>query len=218
MFTGLIQAVGTILALENKGKETRLRIATDTRLRDFVPGESIAVNGVCLTVEIFSSDWFSAYASAETMSRTNLGSLGVGSPVNLERALALGDRLGGHMVSGHVDCVATVKQIDPAGESRAYTIGFDPAHSPLVIPKGSVALDGISLTINDCGNGFLAVNIIPATQRETTVGAWKPGSAINMETDIIGKYVRSMTAPWTGTNGQEAPNRISMEFLKKNGF
>jgi riboflavin synthase len=219
MFTGLIQTVGTILALENKGKETRLRIATDTRLRDFVPGESIAVNGVCLTVEIFSSDWFSVYASAETMSRTNLGSLGVGSPVNLERALALGDRLGGHMVSGHVDCVATVKRVETAGESRIFTMGFDPEHSSLVIPKGSVALDGISLTVNDCGNGFLTVNIIPATQKETTIGSWKPGSRVNMETDIIGKYVRSMTAPWTGEKDDQAPpSRISMDFLRQNGF
>jgi riboflavin synthase len=219
MFTGLIQTIGTILSLENKGNETRLRIATDTRLRDFVPGESIAVNGVCLTVEIFSSDWFSVYASTETMSRTNLGSLGVGSPVNLERALALGDRLGGHMVSGHVDCVARVNKIEPAGESRMFTISFDPSHSSLVIPKGSVALDGISLTVNDCGNGFLTVNIIPATQKETTIGSWKPGSRVNMETDIIGKYVHSMTAPWTeGASAQNPPSRISMDFLRQNGF
>jgi riboflavin synthase len=219
MFTGLIQTIGTILSLENKGNETRLRIATDARLRDFVPGESIAVNGVCLTVEIFSSDWFSVYASTETMSRTNLGSLGVGSPVNLERALALGDRLGGHMVSGHVDCVALVKKIEPAGESRRFTISFDPNHSSLVIPKGSVALDGISLTVNDCGNGFLTVNIIPATQKETTIGSWKPGSRVNMETDIIGKYVHSMTAPWTeDASAQNPPGRISMDFLRQNGF
>ena len=218
MFTGLIQSTGTILSLENKGSETRLRIATDTQLRDFIPGESIAVNGVCLTVEIFSSDLFSVYASAETMSRTNLGSLGIGRSVNLERALALGDRLGGHMVSGHVDCVALVKKIEPAGESRMFTISFDPEHSPLVIPKGSVALDGISLTVNDCGNGFLTVNIIPATQKETTIGSWKPGSRVNMETDIIGKYVHSMTATWTDRSDQETPSRISMEFLKKNGF
>ncbi|GAU07888.1 riboflavin synthase [Desulfoplanes formicivorans] len=218
MFTGLIQAVGTMLAIENKGRETRLRIATDTRMRQFIPGESIAVNGVCLTVEIFSTDWFSVYASAETMSRTNLGGLQVGSLVNLERALALGDRLGGHLVSGHVDCVATVKQINPAGESRIFTLEFDPEHSPLVIPKGSVALDGISLTVNDCGKGFLTVNIIPATQKETTIGKWQPGTAVNMETDIIGKYVRSMTASWTGTDEHEDSSRISMEFLRQNGF
>jgi riboflavin synthase len=152
------------------------------------------------------------------MSRTNLGSLKVGSLVNLERALALGDRLGGHMVSGHVDCVARVKQIDPSGESRIFTLEFDPEYSPLVIPKGSVALDGISLTVNDCGKGFLTVNIIPATQKETTIGGWQPGTTVNMETDIIGKYVRSMTASWTDTDNQEAPSRINMEFLRQNGF
>jgi riboflavin synthase len=115
--------------------------------------------------------------------------------------------------------VATVKRVETAGESRIFTMGFDPEHSSLVIPKGSVALDGISLTVNDCGNGFLTVNIIPATQKETTIGSWKPGSRVNMETDIIGKYVRSMTAPWTGEKDDQAPpSRISMEFLRQNGF
>ncbi len=218
MFTGLIQAVGQILAVDNRGKETRLRIQTDQRLRDFVPGESIAVNGVCLTVETFSDTWFSVYASSETMSLTNLKPLGTGTSVNLERALALGDRLGGHMVSGHVDCVATVKHIESAGESRIYRIDFDPALSPLVIPKGSVALDGISLTVNHCGNGFLEVNIIPATQKETTVSTWAPGSQINLETDIIGKYVRNMTRPWTGQNDEPESSRVTMEFLRQNGF
>ncbi|PIE69323.1 MAG: riboflavin synthase [Deltaproteobacteria bacterium] len=218
MFTGLIQAVGTVQAVEKMGKETRLHIATPEQMRDFVSGESIAVNGTCLTVEDFSTQWFSAYASGETMSRTNVGRLKVGSLVNLERALALGDRLGGHIVSGHVDCLATVKQIEPAGESRIYTLGFEPEHSSLVIPKGSVALDGISLTVNDCGTGFLTVNIIPATQKETTIRLWKTGSIINMETDIIGKYIRNMTAPWTGKKSEEPVSQISMEFLERNGF
>ena len=218
MFTGLIQAVGQILAMDNRGKETRLRIQTDQQLRDFVAGESIAVNGTCLTVETFSTSWFSVYASSETMSLTNLKTLGAGKSVNLERALALGDRLGGHMVSGHVDCVATLKDIRPAGESRMYRLGFDPAFSPLVIPKGSVALDGISLTVNHCGNGFLEVNIIPATQKETTISSWVPGSQINMETDIIGKYVRNMTRPWTGQTDEPESSKVTMEFLRRNGF
>ena len=218
MFTGLIQCVGQILAVENRGTETRMRIQTDQRLRHFIPGESIAVNGVCLTVETFSSSWFSVYASSETMTLTNLKDRGVGASVNLERALAMGDRLGGHMVSGHVDCVATVADIQPAGESLTYRIAFDTKFSPLIIPKGSVALDGISLTVNHCGNGFLEVNIIPATQKETTISRWTKGAQINMETDIIGKYVQSMTRPCNAAADTEEPSKVTMDFLRQHGF
>ena len=218
MFTGIIQCVGQILAVEKRGTETRLRVQTDQRLRDFVPGESIAINGACLTVETFSTSWFSVYASSETMSLTNLSAQGVGAAVNLERALAMGDRLGGHMVSGHVDCVATVTNIQPAGESRRYSISFDPHFSPQVISKGSVALDGISLTVNHCGNGFLEVNIIPATQKETTVSRWTQGTRINMETDIIGKYVQSLTRPWNAVQDNKEPSKVTMHFLRQHGF
>lgn len=218
MFTGLVQGVGTVEAVENRGRETRFRIRA-AFLGPVTAGESIAVNGACLTAEAPDTGRFACYASAETLSVTNLGALRGGSKVNLERAMALGDRLGGHLVSGHVDCLAEVKSAAPAGESKIYTLSFPAAFAAQVIPKGSVALDGISLTVNDCGPDFLTVNIIPATQRETTIAAWTPGYRANMETDLIGKYVQRFLVPWEGKNaGAKAPGGMSEEFLRRHGF
>jgi len=218
MFTGLVQGMGRVEAVEARGAETRLKIRALFDLERIVLGESIAVNGACLTVETFGEKWFTVYASAETLAHTSLGGLRTGSQVNLERALALGDRLGGHLVSGHVDCLATVTGTAPAGESRVYTLKFPPEHGPFVIQKGSITLDGISLTVNDCGPDFLSVNIIPATQRETTISGWTPGTKVNMETDLIGKYVRSMLAPWTAASGGKPASSLSMDFLREHGF
>lgn len=219
MFTGLVQGMGRIEAVEARGAETRLRIRALFELKNIVLGESIAVNGTCLTVETSGENWFTAYASAETLRHTNLGGLKSGSVVNLERALALGDRLGGHLVSGHVDCVATVTGIEPAGESRIYTLSFPAEHGAFVIQKGSVTLDGISLTVNACGPDSLSVNIIPSTQRETTISGWSPGTRVNMETDLIGKYVRNMLAAWMGGGQSAKPeSKLSMDFLRENGF
>lgn len=218
MFTGIIQGIGRVAALDRRGSETRLTVRPDFALSDYALGESIAVNGVCLTVETFGRDWFSAYASAETLAVTNLGGLRVSSPVNLERALALGDRLGGHIVSGHVDCLAEVVSIRPAGQSRIYRLAFPGRFATQVIPKGSVALDGISLTVNDCGQDYLEVNIIPATQRETTISGWAQGQRINMETDVIGKYVSRMLTPWTDAPAQPTLQTITPDFLKEHGF
>ncbi|MDR3639716.1 MAG: riboflavin synthase [Humidesulfovibrio sp.] len=219
MFTGLVQGMGRVEAVEARGGETRLKIRALFDLKGIVVGESIAVNGTCLTVETFGEGWYTAYASAETLRHTNLGALKTGGVVNLERALALGDRLGGHLVSGHVDCLATVTDVQPAGESRVYTLTFPAEHGPFVIWKGSVTLDGISLTVNDCGPDHLSVNIIPSTQRETTIANWQPGAKVNMETDLIGKYVRNMLKPWVGEAGQAEPaSKLSLDFLKEHGF
>ena len=218
MFTGIIWGVGQIAAMDRRGSETRFTVRPSFALADYALGESIAVNGVCLTVETFGAGWFTAYASAETMSVTNLGALRVSSTVNLERALAMGDRLGGHLVSGHVDCLAEVLSIRQAGQSRIFKLGFPSAFAAQVIPKGSVALDGISLTVNDCGQDYLEVNIIPATQRETTISGWTPGQRVNMETDVIGKYVQRMLAPWNEGRPQPASSSITPDFLKEHGF
>ena len=224
MFTGIIHGQGEVAALQRIHKETRLTLRPLYALHQLVQGESIAVNGACLTVESFSADSFTAYASAETMRLTNLGQLRPGSRVNMERALAVGDRLGGHLVSGHVDCQATVTRITEAGQSRRIRLTFPQEYGAEVIYKGSVTLDGISLTINDCGLTHLEVNVIPETWGVTTVGHWTEGSSVNMETDIIGKYVRHMLHPWTGTHGerrsdaQSDPGRIDEDFLKQHGF
>ncbi|MFO7718539.1 MAG: riboflavin synthase [Desulfohalobium sp.] len=220
MFTGLILGRGTLAATDKKGDESRLRIRPDFSLSDYQYGESIAVNGVCLTVEAFGRDWFTVYASGETLRRSNLGDLRSGDKVNLERALAVGQRLGGHFVSGHVDCLARVDTIATAGQSTEYTIRFPQQWGRYVVEKGSICLDGISLTVNTCTAQTLTVNIIPTTQQETTVASWRRGSVVNMEVDIIGKYVQKMLAPWNDQAPQEntPSDGLSYDFLREHGF
>ena len=221
MFTGIIQSLGEIVGRESPGGfsgEVRFRIRVLGSMAALAPGESIAVNGVCLTLETHANDdsWFTAYASAETLRVSTLAELQSGSRVNLERALALGDRLGGHLVSGHVDGVGKVAAITPAGNSREVRIAFPADLGTGVIAKGSVALDGVSLTINRCGLDFLIVNIIPETWNNTTLNAKKAGDRINIETDMIGKYV----VRWLQSRQEQAGEKsgLSMEFLKEHGF
>ncbi len=225
MFTGIIQGQGEILAFQGNRTERRFRIRPHCAMPHMTDGESIAVNGVCLSVEEHGADFFVAYASAETLSRTTLGALCAGDFVNLERALALGERLGGHMVSGHVDCLATVRSIRPAGQSLRCRLSFPAEYAPQIIPKGSVALDGISLTVNDCGPDFLEVNIIPDTSKRTTMRRWKSGTLVNLETDLIGKYVHSLLSAWRQAPGMQQTlpkgdnaGRLSREMLLRNGF
>lgn len=215
VFTGLVNGLGRVTALTSSGGQMRLALATLFDMPAIALGESIAVNGVCLTVETFSRNAFTAYASAETLRATSLGGLKIGATVNLERALALGDRLGGHMVSGHVDCLAEVAGLRPVGESMCYELRFPAAFGLFVVPKGSVALDGISLTVNECGPDQLTVNIIPATQRETTIASWEPGHIVNMECDIIGKYVARMLGPFSE---KAKASGITTDFLREHGF
>ncbi len=220
MFTGIIHGQGQVHAVQNMGKERRLSVRTLFPLSHIVVGESIAINGVCLTVESGQDNIFHAYASAETMERTNLGLLHTGSHVNVERALAVGDRLGGHIVSGHVDCLASVQSVEQAGQSRIIRLAFPEQYSPEVIAKGSVTLDGISLTVNDCGAAHLTVNVIPETWSVTTVATWSVGAQVNMETDIIGKYVRHMLNPFLIHTQGQAPrtSTVTEELLHKHGF
>ncbi len=216
MFTGIVLGQGEVTGLEpiQGGGEMRIRLRPLFKLEQIIIGESIAVNGACLTVESALDDGFCAYASAQTLAHTNLGTLRNGAKVNLERALALGDRLGGHMVSGHVDTTAEVKSVAPSGQSWACRLAFDQQWGREVIERGSVALDGMSLTITRCGRDFLEVNVIPETARVTTVSQWRPGWLVNMETDLVGKYIRRQLEPWQ----DQASSRISENFLRENGF
>jgi riboflavin synthase len=221
VFTGIIQGRGRLTALTRNGRERRLSIRALFPLDDLADGESIAVNGACLTVESGGDSCFTVYASEETLQHTNLAFQERGALLNLERALALGQRLGGHLVSGHVDCLAVAESVKGAGESLTARFGFPRAFAPLVIPKGSVALDGISLTVNNCGEDFLEVNVIPETRRVTSAGEWKPGARVNMETDLIGKYVRHMLAPFRAPAGEQAGARddaVDAAFLREHGF
>lgn len=229
MFTGLVLGVAQVTAVEPLGADTRLSFVCPLAVSGLVIGESIAVNGACLTVEqgqTGRSTRFTAFASAETLRHTTLGSLAAGQSVNIERALAVGDRLGGHIVSGHVDAVATVERITVVGGSRCVRMAVPAAFAPEVLPKGSVALDGVSLTVNECGATFLEVNVIPETWRATTLSLWQPGRAVNLETDVLGKYVRhnlrcagllpeAVPLPETG---KASASRLSEAFLRENGF
>ena len=219
MFTGLIQGQGTLREVQAQGQDKRLHIATHFALNSLEIGESIAVNGVCLTVENGDYNFFTAFVSAESLQHTNISLLEQGAKVNLERALAVGQRLGGHIVSGHVDCVATVKSIKPIGQSQCIRLSFPSKFSPEIITKGSVTLDGISLTVNDCGQDFLEVNVIPETWTVTTVGTWKVGSKVNLETDIIGKYVRHMILPFHNQdNNKNTKSNVDESLLRQYGF
>lgn len=223
MFTGLVQGKGKILGIANRGREARFTIRPLWAERGFVDGESIAVNGACLTVDGFEAASFNAYASAETLARSNLGELSAGCEVNLERALRLGNSLGGHLVSGHVDAVCTVEKVGPAGASRIFRLAC-PAEAleqmRYIVPKGSVALDGISLTVNAVGPDWFEVNVIPSTRAATTIADWAAGRRVNLETDLIGKYVERLIGPFNAARAEDSGggSKLDLDFFRDNGF
>ncbi|TWA72258.1 riboflavin synthase alpha chain [Azospirillum baldaniorum] len=188
MFTGIITDVGRVRAVERQG-DTRFTVETVFAMETVPIGASIANNGVCLTVVEKGPGWFAVQASAETLSKTTLGGWGEGTRVNLERALKLGDELGGHIVSGHVDGVATVVEVRADGESKRFTFEAPATLAKYIASKGSVALDGVSLTVNEVDGARFGVNIIPHTQDATTFGALKAGDRVNLEIDMLARYV-----------------------------
>jgi len=188
MFTGIITDVGRVRSIERSG-DTLFTIETAFDMETVPIGASIANNGVCLTVVDKGPGWFAVQASGETLSKTTLGGWAEGTRVNLERALKMGDELGGHIVSGHVDGVARVVEVRPDGESVRLTFEAPADLEKFVAPKGSVALDGVSLTVNEVDGARFGVNIIPHTQVATTFGQLKPGDAVNMEIDMLARYV-----------------------------
>jgi riboflavin synthase len=194
MFTGIIHHSGTIEAFERRPNGARLRIRT-TDSAPFTRGESLAINGVCLTV-LPEEDALIADLSDETLSRTTLGSLEAGLRVNTERALAVGDRLGGHMVQGHVDTTGTLTSITHEGDFAVYRWSFPDEYADLVVPKGSIAVDGVSLTIVDPDTNSFGAALIPETLRRTNLGTANIGDAVNLEFDMIAKYVRSLVLPY----------------------
>lgn len=193
MFTGIIAAIGTVSRLQGKGGDARISINTGKLdLGDTAPGDSIAVNGVCLTAVSLGKDNFEADVSAESLSRTSLGQLTAGSQVNLELAMRADTRFGGHIVSGHVDGLGTITDIRPAGESINLRVQLADDLACYVAEKGSVTIDGVSLTVNDVQANEFEVNIVPHTQQETIIQQYKQGSHVNIEVDIIARYLERM--------------------------
>lgn len=198
MFTGIVQAVGTIRRLEARGDDRRIRVdAAALDLHDVALGDSICVSGVCLTVVARDGGEFAADLSIETLSRTTLGMLTDGTRVNLEKSLRLSDRLGGHLVAGHVDGVGRIVAVAPDARSQRWTVELPAALARYVAAKGSVCIDGVSLTVNDADGDRFGVNLIPHTIAVTTFGDRRVGDAINVEVDLVARYVeRLMGREW----------------------
>lgn len=188
MFTGIITDVGRVRAVI-PGGDTRLEIETAFPMGEVAMGASIACSGCCLTVVEKGNDWFAATASAETMNCTTLGGWTAGRPINLERALKMGDELGGHVVSGHVDGIGTLVERHTEGDSTRMTFEVPAAIAPFIASKGSVAIDGVSLTVNEVGSVTFGVNIIPHTLAHTTLGGLEAGAPVNIEIDMLARYV-----------------------------
>jgi riboflavin synthase len=211
MFTGIIEEMGSVKALRHEAGAARLAVSASTVLGGTAQGDSICVNGVCLTVVDMDKSGFSADVAVETLKVTNLGELKTGAKVNLERALQLSARIGGHLVSGHVDAVGRIRE--KREEGNGWRIFIDAPDTVLryMIKKGSIAIDGISLTVADVDKKGFCIAMIPHTAKLTTLGFKTAGDSVNLETDIIGKYVERLLAG-------RVEDGVSLELLRKNGF
>lgn len=227
MFTGIIEEVGTVLEIRRSGDSAVLKIQAEKVLADVKIGDSIAVNGVCLTVTSWGMGFFTADVMHETLNRSSLGEKGRGSRVNLERAMRVDGRFGGHIVAGHIDGTGTVKQIKKDANAIWYTIAAKPGILRYIVEKGSIAIDGISLTVAAVGKEDFSVSVIPHTASCTTLSERKTGDVVNLENDCIGKYVERLlymtdTEKTAAVNYAETKTAgrsgISRELLEKYGF
>jgi len=214
MFTGLIEKQAKLKERTISADNGKLHLLTDTPFPNLKRGESIAVNGVCLTLETFNNNELIFHLLEETLKKTNLGELLMGSSVNLERALAVGDRMGGHIVSGHVDTTSTVKSWRAVGDDWELAIFAPKQIKPYIIEKGSIAIDGVSLTIVDISLDALSVHLIPTTYKDTCLREREEGHPVNLEADMIGKYVVKQLDIWSGKEN----SNVSMEMLEKSGW
>jgi riboflavin synthase len=195
MFTGIVTAIGTVRETANVDGGRHIRV--DAPWNDIGVGESIAVDGACLTVAAHGDGWFAAHVVRTSLDRTNFGAYGVGRRVNLERALRVGDRLGGHIVQGHVDGVGTVRDVAQRDDARLLDIAVPPAVATVSIPLGSITVDGVSMTINAIpAAGVIQLSVIPFSLEHTTLGVRVRGDKVHLEGDTVGKYVQQLLAPW----------------------
>lgn len=215
MFTGLVEEVGTIQAITRSTKSAKITIKASIVLEGVKLGDSISTNGVCLTVTDFSTSHFTVDVMAETMRRSNLKNLSSGDEINLERALRLGDRLGGHMVSGHIDGVGIISKYENEDNAVWITIRTSPEILKYIVEKGSIAIDGVSLTVAYVDDASFKVSIIPHTKDVTTLLRRKIGSEINLECDMVGKYIEKLIFAKEQTTMKKG---IDLNFLNENGF
>jgi riboflavin synthase len=220
VFTGIIEGLGTVKSLTRGAGGLRMGIEADIPMDEIKVGDSIAVSGACLTVVDFQDNIFEVDVAPETLSKTTLGQVKVGDRVNLERSLCLGNRLDGHLVTGHVDGVGMVRAKRPLANAVLFAFGVPESLSRYIVQKGSVAVDGISLTVNACKRTTFEVSIIPHTAKITTMGFKKVGDPVNIETDIIGKYVERFTqhSANTSTETEDTTSSVDKTLLAKAGF
>ena len=223
MFTGLVEELGRLEEVTLRGVDAELRIACP--FRNYVLGESIAVNGVCLSVTRWEDGWFAADASAETLNKTSLGAVERGGRVHLERALQYGARVGGHLVTGHVDGVGKVVSVEPLGQAKKVTFEAPASLAPFLAPKGSVSIDGTSLTINGASGLRFDVVLVPITQGKTLLHEKRVGQPVNLEVDVLAKYVARLLgkpgidgAPAANPHEEASPSGLTLELLKAQGY
>ena len=215
MFTGIVEEVGTIRAVRRGAHSSVLSIGCAAVLSDLKIGDSVAVNGVCLTATSQDEGGFTADVMHETLNRSSLGALTTGSHVNLERAMAADGRFGGHIVSGHIDGTGTISAIRRDDNAIWYTVEAAPSLLRYIVEKGSITIDGVSLTVAAVGETWFSISAIPHTVAVTILGEKRTGDTVNLETDIIGKYVEKLLRPQPETRQQ---SKITLEFLAENGF
>ena len=217
MFTGIIESVGKVESSQSVGGDVRLRIQTGLDMSDVHLGDSIATNGICLTVIDWGDNWYAADVSRESLNRTTLGQWKVGQRVNVEKAMLPTTRFGGHIVSGHIDTTGVIQKIAQDSRSIYFEIQITADFAKYVATKGSITVDGISLTINHLRGNVLSLNLIPHTAERTNIGTWKAGAKVNLEVDVLARYIERLLL---GDKASEttAQSKISLDFLAENGF
>ena len=217
MFTGIIESLGKVESLQSVGGDVRLRIGTNLDMSDVHLGDSIATNGICLTVIEWGENWYAADVSRESLNRTTLGTWKVGQPVNVEKAMLPTTRFGGHIVSGHVDAVGEITVVREDARSIYYEVTAPAEIAKYLAEKGSVTVDGISLTLNHLRGSVFSLNLIPHTADRTNIGTWKTGAKVNLEVDVLARYIERLMLGDKAAETKEQ-SKLSMAFLAENGF
>ncbi|WOE30681.1 MULTISPECIES: riboflavin synthase [unclassified Acinetobacter] len=218
MFTGIIESLGRVESLQNLGGDLRLRIETDLDMSDVHLGDSIATNGICLTVIDWGDNWYSADVSRESLQRTTLEHWRIGQLVNIEKAMLPTTRFGGHIVSGHVDAVGEITLVRHDARSLYFEVTAPVEIAKYLAEKGSITVDGISLTINHLRGHILSLNLIPHTAERTNIATWQVGCKVNLEVDVIARYIERLLLGDKAAESISQPSKISVDFLAEHGF